>query len=867
MDRKHMLAHLKRHTPLVIGLGIAMVVATVSLVIEGDFFEFGPLSKKGLIHLLDLKSLDLKYANRRVDSLPEPKVVVAAIDEKSVARYGLWPWSRAVVAQFIRAATAGGAKVIAFDAFFSDEDRNASWMTLKRFAQAYADAELHPDSVLAIRLAEALQAATAQHTEAGRALQGLEQRLAREHGPARSQLAATVRVARAEYGRTTRAMEQAHATIAELTSRASKFYDLMRSEVDATSPDEALAAAIAASPQTVLGFVAFYHPQEIVGVSDAVARDGVRRLDAVAIDDVYENVRQEVGGQIVDIYQPKAEVDVAKLQIRSMIGVLPPLEILAQAARGFGYINVSPDPDGPMRRIWLVHKHGNKLYPSLSLLTAARYFGADIRPLDGSIKAGLTIDGFASLDAASGRAVPTNPHGHFLINYYTDPRAYFPTYSVADILDGTVPPSAYQDKVLLFGMTAQGLFDLRATPFNPATPGVYIHASAIQNMIDGSYLDRPFGLVLLEALFYLLLGALLGLLLPRVPAWAGVLVTLAVMASFYVIDVYLVFPQGTWVLNVLPSLQALLTYLGIAVYGFFTEGREKRMIRKAFQYYLTKSVVDEVLRDPSKLKLGGEKRECTILFSDVRGFTSISEKLSPEALVALLNSYLTPMTDIVYKYDGTLDKYIGDAVMAVFGAPVAYGDHAARACRVCLEMMGTLRALQGGWREQGLPELDIGIGLNTGLVSAGNMGSSQRFDYTVMGDNVNLASRLEGINKQYGTNIIISEFTYEAAKNAVYAREIDRVRVKGKREPVKIYELLGQGPPPQEHADLVGEFERALALYRGQRWDEAISAFDLVRTKIKPDDPAAALYIERCHTMREHPPGAEWDGVYVMTSK
>ncbi len=291
------------------------------------------------------------------------------------------------------------------------------------------------------------------------------------------------------------------------------------------------------------------------------------------------------------------------------------------------------------------------------------------------------------------------------------------------------------------------------------------------------------------------------------------------------------------------------------------------MIRKAFQFYLSKSVVDEVLKDPAKLKLGGEKVTASVMFSDVRGFTTISERLSPEALVALLNSYLTPMTDVVLKYEGTLDKYIGDAIMAIFGAPVQYPDHAVRACKVCLEMMGKLHELQVGWREQGLPELDIGIGVNTGSMSAGNMGSIQRFDYTVMGDNVNLASRLEGINKEYGTNIIVSDSTFEAAKHEVYAREIDMVRVKGKREPVKIYEVLGLGTPTPAHAELMGEFQKAMLCYRAQKWDEAVAGFELVRTKLKPKDYVSGVYIERCDKMRHNPPGPDWDGVYTFTTK
>ena len=416
-------------------------------------------------------------------------------------------------------------------------------------------------------------------------------------------------------------------------------------------------------------------------------------------------------------------------------------------------------------------------------------------------------------------------------------------------------------------MTALGLYDLRPTPFSPTTPGVYIHAMAVQNMVDGRYLERFYGIALYESLVYLLLALVLGLLLPQIPAWSGILATLGVSGGFYLFDSMVVFPSGTWMLIIFPILEAFTIFLAISVYGYLTEGREKRKIRQAFQFYLTKSVVDEVLQEPKKLKLGGEKRVCTVLFSDIRGFTTISERLEADQLVALLNEYLTPMTNLVFKYDGTLDKYMGDAIMAIFGAPVAHADHAIRACKTALEMMVELKTLQAGWRERGLPELDVGIGLNTGPMSVGNMGSEIRFDYTVMGDNVNLGSRLEGINKQYGTNIIISEYTYEAAKGTIFARELDSVRVKGKREPVRIYELLGSGEPNETQALLIDRFSNGIRLYKAQHWNEAKAIFEEVRDDIAPNDYTSRTYIKRCESMAANPPGDDWDGVFTMTSK
>ena len=299
---------------------------------------------------------------------------------------------------------------------------------------------------------------------------------------------------------------------------------------------------------------------------------------------------------------------------------------------------------------------------------------------------------------------------------------------------------------------------------------------------------------------------------------------------------------------------------GLTVYGYLTEGKEKGEIRKAFQYYLSKNVVDQVLTDPQQLQLGGKKANCTVLFSDIRGFTTISEQLDAKALSELLNEYLTPMTNLVFKNNGTLDKYMGDAIMAFFGAPIEHNNHAVEGCYTALEMMEeTSRFCR--------PDGRIAISLlwtsalvSIGDMSVGNMGSKIRFDYTVMGDNVNLGSRLEGINKEYRTNIIISESTFESARDFIHAREMDLVRVKGKREPVRIYELLGKGPPPLDSKRLIEEFERALKLYRAQEWDEAIAVFDLIRTEIKIDDGPSSMYIQRCQRLKLSPPASTgWD--------
>jgi adenylate cyclase len=273
-----------------------------------------------------------------------------------------------------------------------------------------------------------------------------------------------------------------------------------------------------------------------------------------------------------------------------------------------------------------------------------------------------------------------------------------------------------------------------------------------------------------------------------------------------------------------------------------------------------------MLKDPSKLKLGGDKKDLSVLFSDIRGFTTISEKLTPEELVHLLNEYLTAMTNVVFKYDGLLDKYMGDAIMAVFGAPLDQPDHPIRACRTALDMMEELKKLQEKWAGEGRPVLDIGVGINTGDMVVGNMGSEMRFDYTVMGDSVNLGSRLEGINKEYGTNIIISEYTYEAVKDVFFCREMDSVRVKGKKRPVRIYELIGEKKDVETWGEAIRFFEDGLSKYKQGLWDKAIESFQKVLA-LRPSDASSRLYIERCQALKENPPEGPWDGVFTMTKK
>ena len=534
------------------------------------------------------------------------------------------------------------------------------------------------------------------------------------------------------------------------------------------------------------------------------------------------------------------------------------IEKLFQASRIAGYYNIFPDIDGTVRWIPLVIRYQDRFYPSLSLEAVRSYVGnipLQVRVADYGIDA-------IQLGPVT---IPTDEMGRMFINFRGGPHT-FPHYSVADIMAGRTPADAFKDRIVFVGSTAIGVYDLRVTPFSTVFPGLEVHANVADNILRQTFLFRPEWAGLFDLTAILLMGMVTGLVLPRLRAFFSVLLIGVLFFGYLVMSQALFVRRGIWLNAVYPLLTMVIVYTAVTLYRYIIEEREKRKIRGAFSFYVTPSVVNEMLKNPEKLKLGGDKKELSVLFSDIRGFTTLAEEMEPEALVNLLNEYLTDMTNIVFEFDGLLDKYIGDAVMAVFGAPLEQTDHPIRACRTALKMLERLRKMQEKWEAEGAPRLDIGIGINTGPMVVGNMGSERRFDYTVMGDSVNLASRLEGINKEYGTRVVISEFTYERVKNDFFCRELDAVRVKGKVRPVKIFELMALRSNQDPRIDIIEVFAKALRHYREQEWDGAEEKFKEILNKI-PEDVPAQLYLQRIANLRQEPPGPNWDGVFTMKRK
>ncbi|MFN3533926.1 MAG: CHASE2 domain-containing protein [Desulfatiglandales bacterium] len=537
----------------------------------------------------------------------------------------------------------------------------------------------------------------------------------------------------------------------------------------------------------------------------------------------------------------------------------PNIPELTRVVDGQGYFNMIADKDGLVRWMPLAIKCGDGIYMPLSLQTLRHALGGPpVRLLveEYGVK-GVVLDKLF---------IPTNENGQLLINYL-GPERTFRHYSISDILKGKIEKGEFKEKIVLVGATAIGIYDMRNTPFSPVYPGLEIHATLVDNIITGQFLSRPKWGMLLDFGVIVILSALIGVFVPRVGAIKALIFSSMAILTSLAFNCWLFWQKGFWVNITYPMLDGISVYIVLTVYKYITEEREKKKIRSAFSYYVAPAVVNEMLKNPEKLRLGGDKKELTVLFSDIRGFTSISEKMDPEDLVRLLNEYLTAMTNIVFKHGGTLDKYMGDAVMAIYGAPLEQEDHALRACETALEMLEELERLNEKWKRQGRQRLSIGIGINTGDMMVGNMGSEQRFDYTVMGDAVNLGSRLEGANKTYMTNILISETTYEKVKDQFICLEVDSVRVKGKALPVKIFTILGRkGQVSDGRVKAKELFETSLEAYKGQDWDRAERGFKEV-LELDPDLSLADVYLKRCHELRKSPPGIDWDGVFEMKTK
>ncbi len=600
--------------------------------------------------------------------------------------------------------------------------------------------------------------------------------------------------------------------------------------------DSRFTEALAKSSRTVLGYFVFSSREQTQGIFPEISQ---RELDILDFSQ-YSMVQM-------------ADANEVSAPMRSIYAVGLSLPELMNAANSNGYLSFVPEQDGVVRRLPMIQAHKEYIFPpfSLQVLKQGTRMQTTVRLSKNRVEEILL----------GNIMIPVTERGDFLINYY-GPTGTFKYISATDVISGNVPKEDLKGKIVLIGATATATHDLHTTSYGPLNPGVEIHATVIENIINGDYLQRPAWIPMLDISITIAVGLLLGLIGLYFKAIATALLLLVGIGGYMTTDYLLFSRYGLSVNSIYPVFIQIFVYFSITLYSYIFEEKEKRFIKEAFSQYLAPAVVDRLVDDPKLLKLGGERKVLTAFFSDVADFSTIAEEL-----VDLLNDYLTDMTEIILKYEGTVDKYEGDAIIAFFGAPITLEDHASRTCLAAIDMQKRLAELREVWKKEDLPELFMRIGINTGQMVVGNMGSTNRMDYTMMGDSVNLAARLEGANKQYQTYTMLSEFTYELAKNDIEARELDSVRVVGKKEPIRIYELLGRKGEMEDYIRLIlPHFREGLDHYKNQRWEEGITCFENA-LNLHEDDGPSLTYFERCITFQNHPPPLDWDGVFSMRTK
>jgi adenylate cyclase len=538
----------------------------------------------------------------------------------------------------------------------------------------------------------------------------------------------------------------------------------------------------------------------------------------------------------------------------------PNLEMLTSVAGSSGYYDAINDVDGVLRWMPLIIQCGRDIFPPLSLLCAWNFLD---RP---QMVVKVTRQGVEGIRMGN-RFIPTDESGQLLINYLGPPKT-FPHYSISDILRGKIPAGTFENKIVLVGATAMGTYDMRATPVSPQFPGVEIHANMVENILDQNFLSKPNWSKIYDLFAIIVMGLLPALVLPLVSPVRGLILAVALFAAHLLTSRFLFVNYRVWLNIVYPLLALSTTYVGITVYHYVTEERERKKIKSTFKHYVSPVVIEEMLKNPDRLKLGGEEKVLTVLFSDIEGFTTYSERYSPEQMVSILSDYYNEMTEEVFTQNGMLKEYVGDELMAIFGAPLEQADHAKHACAAAIAMRERRRQLRTEWVDMGRPLLRARTGINSGPMLVGNIGSSYRFSYGVLGDHVNLGSRLEGLNKMYGTEILIGENTARLVGGAFLLREIDMVQVKGRRQPVRIYELLDRAGIKfaGEREEMLDSYAAGLEAYRRQLWTDALGHFQTC-SRILPEDGPARVMADRCRIYLVSPPPQDWNGVFEHKTK
>jgi adenylate cyclase len=609
--------------------------------------------------------------------------------------------------------------------------------------------------------------------------------------------------------------------------------------------DRLLADAISkARPATILGY--FFH-MSAEGLDYDIGQAEIDRQLALIGDSAYPLILQEdpdtAQWTFITAYAPEAN-----------------LQILTDAADASGFFTVTSDRDGVVRRVPLMIRCGQDLFPHLAVLSAWHFLD---RP---QLIVKVPRYGVAGIQMGAG-FIPTDENGQMRINYLGPPKT-FPHYSITDILNGRTPAGTFTDRIVLVGATAVGTHDLRATPLSPVFPGVEIHANIIDNILTGRFITKPHWAKIFDLIAIVFIGLLPGLYLSRVKAAPGFIITLGLFAVHILATRWLFVHLSLWLNMIYPLLSLTISYSFITVFRYTTVERERRRIKGTFRQYVAPLVIEEMLKNPDQLKLGGEEKVLTVLFSDLERFTSYSERYGPTEMIKILSEYFTRMSEEIFKQRGTLKEYVGDEIMAFFGAPIDHADHAKRACEAALNMRDTRLQMSAEWAATGRPMLHARTGVNSGPMLVGNLGSRYRFAYGVLGDHVNLGSRLEGLNKMYKTSIIIGENTRALVKDDFILRNMDLVRVVGKEECVRVYELIARAGDrlPAERLEALDAYAAGYDAYCRQHWAQAMAHFERALSLV-PDDGPARTMLERCRFYQKDPPADDWECVFEPKTK
>lgn len=590
---------------------------------------------------------------------------------------------------------------------------------------------------------------------------------------------------------------------------------------------------------------------------------GYLRKTKVILGYVFHDDQVQVGKLGRPVNQLRGDLN-EKLTVRHMTGYAAALRVLQRRARDGGFINVVPDNDGIIRRVPLVIRHGNAIYPALSLAAAQHFL--DVRRIKPEYEEYGESINFLGITLGD-RLIKTDRRSHLTIGY-RGPGKTFPYVSIADIIAGKYRNGELKDSLIFVGTTVKGLSDLRATPLDQNYPGVEIHASIVDSIINDNIVTKPHWefSALIGVLFGL--GVILSLIQPFLrPMWLlftglGSL-ALVIFANF---EFWMLRDFDLTLIGPVVLVLAILSWN--LLFNLIRESVHREEVTSMFGQYVPANYVDQMIQSPESFNMEGESKELTVMFGDIRGFTNMSEKLTAAELKRVLNRFFTPVTGAIFDNQGTIDKYVGDMVMAFWGAPIDDPEHRKHALEAAFAIKACIVELKKEFAEEGLPNIDMGVGLNSGIMNVGDMGSSYRRAYTVLGDSVNLGSRVESLTKFYGSELLITEYTREGVDGFVY-RYVDYIRVKGKEEPVTLFEpVLPMAEASEAMIAAVDRFNAVIEQYKQRQWSAVIEALESLRENPEfQNTRLLELYLERAQEFQDNDPGEDWDGVYTHLSK